>query len=104
MPRSVGVQHARSDESLCGVSCARLQGLGRLMRVGVPLAVIAALSSGAEAQAPKLANGCVVIGAGHRFVVAGGSAYRASRVARGRALAIYLKPTGLGTYMLFDRR
>ncbi|MFL5894673.1 MAG: membrane dipeptidase [Thermoleophilaceae bacterium] len=72
--------------------------------MGVPLAVVAALPSGADAQAPKLANGCVVIGAGRRFVVAGGSAYRAPRVPRGRALPIYLKPTGLGTYLLFDRQ
>lgn len=51
----------------------------------------------------QLANACAVMGTGKRYVVASGSAYKASRVARKRALPIYLKPTGLGTTMLYDR-
>jgi hypothetical protein len=37
------------------------------------------------------------------FVVARGASYAASAPSRARAAAFYLKPTGLGTYMLYDR-
>jgi microsomal dipeptidase-like Zn-dependent dipeptidase len=60
----------------------------------------AALSSSGE-----LANRCVAIRsvASERFVaVAGAGSYRAARRHRAGAAAFYLKPTGLGTYLLHD--
>jgi microsomal dipeptidase-like Zn-dependent dipeptidase len=50
------------------------------------------------------ANRCFALrAAGGTFVAARGASYAASAPSRSRATAFYLKPTGLGTYMLYDR-
>jgi microsomal dipeptidase-like Zn-dependent dipeptidase len=66
----------------------------------------AAALAGAAAGQPRLANDCFALGSadGGGFVaVAAADRYRADR-GRARATPFYLKPTGLGTYMLYDRR
>jgi microsomal dipeptidase-like Zn-dependent dipeptidase len=53
------------------------------------------------------ANRCFALrvagGARSTFVAARGDSYAASAPGRSRATAFYLKPTGLGTYLLYDR-
>lgn len=62
----------------------------------------------AAAKAPHMtvyapANRCSALRAPDgMFVVTRGASYVASAPSRGRAAAFYLKPTGLGTYMLYD--
>jgi microsomal dipeptidase-like Zn-dependent dipeptidase len=54
-----------------------------------------------------LANGCLALASvkADRFVaISGADGYRADRRRKGRAAAFYLKPTGLGTYMLRDQQ
>src|SRR5438128_11959637 len=71
----------------------------------VALALAAAAVSpafAARAARPPLANRCVVLGASDRVVVASGNGYRLGGKRRSRALHFFLKPTGLGTYMLYD--
>lgn len=71
------------------------------------LAAVVATAAGtappaAAAPAP-LANHCKVLASGKRFVAAtpsGGYALTAKK--KRRALRFYLKPTGLGTYLLYD--
>ena len=72
--------------------------------------VLAAIAGAVPAQAPAatrsaptLANRCFVIGSAARARYVGAD-YRADAKSRRRALRFFLKPTGLGTYMLFDRR
>jgi hypothetical protein len=49
------------------------------------------------------ANRCFALrAAGGTFVAARGASYAASAQSRSQATAFYLKPTGLGTYMLYD--
>jgi microsomal dipeptidase-like Zn-dependent dipeptidase len=73
-----------------------------------------ALAMDAMASAPKdvigsrfaLANRCLAIESlgRHRFVAAGGAdGYRADRRTKRRSMAFFAKPTGLGTYLLYDR-
>ena len=68
----------------------------------VALALAAAAVSPAFAARPPLANRCVVLGASDRFIVASGNGYRLGGKRPTRALRFFLKPTGLGTYMLYD--
>ncbi len=54
-----------------------------------------------------LANRCFALRAtatGHYLTQAGAQAYAASADQRADATPLYLKPTGLGTYLLYDRR
>jgi microsomal dipeptidase-like Zn-dependent dipeptidase len=77
-------------------------------------AAACALAMDAMASAPKdvigsrfaLANRCLAIESlgRHRFVAAGGAdGYRADRRTKRRSMAFFAKPTGLGTYLLYDR-
>jgi hypothetical protein len=67
-------------------------------------------SGGAHARAgggqfdPQLANRCVALASAlnGRYVAAAGDGYRADSPTRAGAVAFYMKPTGLGTYLLYD--
>ena len=86
------------------------------MRVVRTLAVLAAVTGMSSGAAPATghgphmsvyapANRCFALqvgGTGVRFVAARGRSYAASAPSRARATAFYLKPAGLGTYMLYD--
>src|SRR4051812_34401788 len=82
-----------------------------MTRLSVAVALgFALLAVGPPAQAarrsrPVLANRCfaVKIASRARFVgTAGPDLYRAARRTRAGAARFYLKPTGLGTHMLYD--
>jgi microsomal dipeptidase-like Zn-dependent dipeptidase len=86
----------------------------RVVRILAVVAVFAGVVSGtalAAGHAPHMsvyapANRCFalqVTGARSAFVVARSGSYAASAPTRSDATAFYLKPTGLGTYMLYDR-
>ena len=76
----------------------------RLVVTGVALAV-GALGAAASADAsPRLANRCFTMTFQDRFVRVGKArSYRATGVRKPRAAHFHLKPTGLDTYMLYDR-
>jgi microsomal dipeptidase-like Zn-dependent dipeptidase len=52
----------------------------------------------------QLANGCVVLASALNggYVAAAGQGYGADQPTRASATAFYMKPTGLGTYLLYD--
>ena len=84
----------------------------RIVAVAAAAAGVLSATPLAGARAPHIsvyapANRCFalqVAGAGRpAFVAARSGAYAASAPSRTRATAFYLKPTGLGTYMLYDR-
>ncbi|HEX8745424.1 MAG TPA: hypothetical protein VF712_20030 [Thermoleophilaceae bacterium] len=80
----------------------------RSLGVAGAAAVLALAGSGAAGakSPPKLANGCVTVASAldGRFVTASGAdAYAASGKRAAGALPFYLKPTGLGTYLVHDR-
>ena len=86
----------------------------RVVRTLAVLAAVTGMSSGAALAAEHglqmsvyaPANRCFALqvagGTGSMFVAARGRTYAASAPSRARATAFYLKPTGLGTYMLYD--
>jgi microsomal dipeptidase-like Zn-dependent dipeptidase len=86
-----------------------------LAKMGVALVAAAALvwvlwhagqAAGAVRSRPALANGCFALASadsGRLVAVQPGGTYAANRRARAHAAAFYLKPTGLGAYMLQDR-
>jgi microsomal dipeptidase-like Zn-dependent dipeptidase len=76
---------------------------------GAPSAVAPAAGRAPHMSVYAPANRCFALqvagGAGAtglRFVAARGPSYAVSAPSRARATAFYLKPTGLGTYMLYD--
>ena len=84
----------------------------RTIRILAVAAVVAGVSSTAAMAAGRAsrmsvyapANRCFALQVGNgRFVAARGRLFAASAPSRARATAFYLKPTGLGTYMLYDR-
>jgi microsomal dipeptidase-like Zn-dependent dipeptidase len=81
--------------------------VSRTVLIACAVALGAVSVAGPAAAAPRpsapLANRCVTLAAGGgRFVVSTASGYRLGSRARRRALRFYLKPTGLGTYLLYD--
>jgi microsomal dipeptidase-like Zn-dependent dipeptidase len=83
----------------------------RILAVAAVSAVSAAALGGAAlaaGRAPHMsryapANRCFALRVpGGTFVATRGASYAASAPSRARATAFYLKPTGLGTYMLYD--
>jgi len=70
-------------------------------KVIVASAALAAAAPAPSAAAPTLANRCFAMSAGGRYVAPSATGYSAS--APTPATAFYLKPTGLGTYMLYDQ-
>ena len=79
----------------------------------VALAAAAGIAIGAGRASPTrfvtrasaLANRCLAVASradGRYLAIAGRAGYRAATV-RSRATPFYLKPTGLGTYLIFDR-
>ncbi|HEY1567930.1 MAG TPA: hypothetical protein VGF68_12965, partial [Solirubrobacteraceae bacterium] len=84
----------------------------RVVRILAVAAVVAgvlstaaiAVGRGQHMSVYAPANRCFALrAAGGTFVAARGASYAASAQSRARATAFYLKPTGLGTYMLYDR-
>jgi hypothetical protein len=67
-------------------------------------AIVAAFAVVAvPAGAVTLANGCFAIKANGRFIALAGGGYRASGTSIAHAARFYVKPTGLGTYLLYDQ-
>jgi microsomal dipeptidase-like Zn-dependent dipeptidase len=79
--------------------------IGRL--IAAALTVASAWSASAAAESPyAFANRCVAlrsVAAGAFVSAAGLTAYRTASRTETQATPFYLKPTGLGTYMLYDR-
>jgi microsomal dipeptidase-like Zn-dependent dipeptidase len=73
--------------------------IGAVAAIALATPVIAA--PGAPAR-ERLANRCTTFDVGGRFVGASADGYRRAGKARKRAVRLYLKPTGLGTYLLYD--
>jgi hypothetical protein len=73
---------------------------------GAPSAVAPAAGRASHMSVYAPANQCFALRAAGdsrpAFVAARGGSYGASAPSRARATAFYLKPTGLGTYMLYD--
>jgi microsomal dipeptidase-like Zn-dependent dipeptidase len=87
----------------------RFQRVAAVLAVAISVSAAAAIGRGGGsaqfvARAAQLANGCFAIAtpSTHRFLVSAANSYRASAT-RGAATAFYLKPTGLGSYLLFDQ-
>ncbi len=80
----------------------------RVVRILAVAAVSVGVLSGTASAASRMsvyapANRCFALRApSGTFVAARGASYAASAPSRSRATAFYLKPTGLGTYMLYD--
>src|SRR6266513_1959056 len=73
--------------------------------LGFALLAIGSPAQAARRSRPVLANRCSAMKTASRarFIgVAGPDLYRAARRTRAGAARFYLKPTGLGTYMLYD--
>ena len=86
---------------------------GIVLALGATAAITTALAAGRQARPARrltafsLANKCFALRSvsSGRFVAAGRStSYAAAASSKTGAAAFYLKPTGLGTYMLYDRQ
>jgi microsomal dipeptidase-like Zn-dependent dipeptidase len=71
--------------------------------IAAPPAVAQELAAGPRVTTTvQLANRCVSLGYGQRSLAASGDGYALAHGTRGAA-RIFVKPTGLGTYMLYDQ-
>jgi microsomal dipeptidase-like Zn-dependent dipeptidase len=76
----------------------------RLVVTGAAVAGAAIMAAAPAGASPRLANHCFTIAFKDRFVKVGRSrSFRATGVREPRAAHFHLKPTRLGTYMLYDR-
>ena len=80
----------------------------RVVRILAVAVMLVGVLSGTASAASRMsvyapANRCFALRApSGTFVAARGASYAASALSRSRATLFYLKPTGLGTYMLYD--